>query len=52
MQARSAMCAIGSQETTRPSSGNAITWSKPLTAASRFAWVSWTPLGGPVVPDV
>ena len=32
MQARSAMCAIGSQETTRPSSGNAITWSKPLTA--------------------
>ena len=33
MQARSAMCAIGSHETSRPSSGKAITWSKPLIPA-------------------
>ena len=41
------MCAIGRQETTRPSSGNAITSSKPRTADSRFPCVSCTPLGGP-----
>ena len=46
------MCAIGSQETTRPSLGKAITSSKPCTAEIRFEWVSCTPLGGPVVPDV
>ena len=46
------MCAIGSQDTTRPSLGNAITSSKPWTAAIRFECVSCTPLGGPVVPDV
>ena len=46
------MCAIGSQEITRPSSGNSMIWSKPLTAATRFACVSCTPFGGPVVPDV
>ena len=46
------MCAIGSQDTTRPSDGKAITSSKPLTAESRFACVNWTPLGGPVVPEV
>ena len=46
------MWAIGSQEITRPSSGNWITWSKPLMPATRFAWVSCTPLGGPVVPEV
>ena len=52
MHERSAMCAIGSQETTRPSSGKAITSSKPRTAESRFSWVSCTPFGGPVVPEV
>ncbi len=46
------MWAIGSHDTTRPSSGKAITWSKPLIPAVRFAWVSCTPLGGPVVPEV
>ena len=46
------MWAIGSHEITRPSSGNSIIWSKPLMPATRFACVSWTPLGGPVVPEV
>ena len=46
------MWAIGSQDTTRPSAGKAITSSKPLTAASRFACESCTPFGGPVVPEV
>ncbi len=46
------MCAIGSHEITRPSLGKAITSSKPCTAEISFACVSWTPLGGPVVPEV
>ena len=46
------MCAIGSHEMTLPSSGNSITWSKPFMLATRFACVSCTPFGGPVVPEV
>ena len=46
------MWAIGSQETTRPSAGKAITWSKPCTAAIWLACVICTPFGGPVVPEV
>ena len=52
MQFRSAMCAIGSQETSRPSSGKAITSLTPLMVATMLACVIWTPLGGPVVPLV
>ena len=46
------MCAIGSHEITRPSSGNWMIWSNPLIAETRFACVSCTPFGGPVVPEV
>jgi hypothetical protein len=46
------MCAIGSQDTTRPSLGKAITSSNPCTADITLEWISCTPLGGPVVPEV
>ena len=32
--------------------GNSISSSSPSHAASRLRWISWTPFGGPVVPEV
>jgi hypothetical protein len=46
------MCAAGSQEMTFAPSGNRTICSMLLTAASRLRCSSWTPLGGPVVPEV
>jgi hypothetical protein len=46
------MCAAGSHEMTRAPSGKSMTFWVADTAASMFACVIWTPLGGPVVPEV
>ena len=49
---RSAMCADGSHEMTREPIGNSIT-SWTARAVNMIAWwVSCTPLGCPVVPEV
>ena len=52
MHVRSAMCAIGSHETSRPSSGNSMIRSMPSIVATMLACVICTPFGGPVVPLV
>jgi hypothetical protein len=46
------MWALGSHEMTFEPSGNRISCSTPLVAAIRLRCTSWTPFGGPVVPEV
>ena len=52
VQFRSAMCAIGSHDTSRPSSGNSMILWMPSMVATMLACVISTPFGGPVVPLV
>ncbi len=49
---RSAMCAAGSHEITRPPGSIGMTSWTPLAENMIAWWESWTPLGWPVVPDV
>lgn len=49
---RSAMWAFGSQEMTREAGGKSITSLTAATADMMFEWLSSTPFGGPVVPEV
>ena len=49
---RSAMWALGRNDTARPGRIEPRNSSIPRSSASMFAWVVSTPLGGPVVPDV
>jgi hypothetical protein len=46
------MCAIGKYEIMRPPAGRGSTSWSPRASAIRFAWVSCTAFGGPVVPEV
>ena len=47
------MCAIGKNDTIEPPPlGQWLTSSRPRHCASSLPCVSWTPFGGPVVPDV
>ena len=46
------MWADGSQEMTREPTGNSITSRTPCAVNITAWWVSWTPLGWPVVPEV
>ena len=48
------MCASGRNSSTEPStlSSSARTWRVPWTSETRLRWVSSTPLGRPVVPEV
>jgi hypothetical protein len=47
------MCAAGSQEITfAPRSGKSTMSSTAAVSIIRLRWVSCTPLGGPVVPEV
>ena len=46
------MWAAGSHEMTRDPTGNSITWRTPWAVNITAWWVSWTPLGCPVVPEV
>ena len=46
------MCAAGSHEITFAPSGNSISARVVSIAAITLRCVSWTPFGGPVVPDV
>ena len=42
----------GSHEMTFAPSGKLIICSTPAWRAIRLRWASWTPFGGPVVPEV
>ena len=52
MPQRSAMWALGRKEMLRPPAAIPRTASQARQTASMLAWVSWTPFGGPVVPEV
>ena len=50
--ARSAMCADGRNDVIRsPKETSTTPWAE-REIASMLRWVSWTPFGGPVVPEV
>lgn len=51
-EARSAMWAIGRKEVIRSPNSTGTTSSAAAVFVTMLRWLSWTPFGGPVVPEV